>query len=63
MPMSMGNTLKLPYKLQDLLNQIYTILKNHLILVTYIMYSCFKYITLEAKVMVYATLISLPVLD
>ena len=32
MPISMGNVLKSPFKLKDLLNQIYTTLKNHLYL-------------------------------
>ena len=32
MPTSRSNVLKLPYKVKDLLNQVYTTLKNHLLL-------------------------------
>ena len=32
MPISASNVLKSPYKLEDLLNQVYTTLKNHLYL-------------------------------
>ena len=32
MPISMGNILKSPYELKDLLNQVYTALKIHLYL-------------------------------